>query len=368
MRPSDDRPFVLHLLAPAEFGGLETVVLELAVAQRAAGLNAHCALLLPAGEVSRLEGDLRSAGVPVHRVDVRRRAYRAERAAVRALLRTLEPRLLHTHGYRPDVLHGLGASRRGLATVTTLHGFTGGDLKNRIFEWIQRWVASRAGAAVAVSAQIAERLAASGVSRRRLHLIPNALRPAPLLGRTEARQALGVPASGQQIGWIGRLTVEKAPDLLVEALPSLPSSRVVFVGDGPLRESLERRSAELEVADRVHFTGPLPRAATLLRGLDLLVLSSRTEGTPMVLLEAMHARVPVVATRVGGVPDLLDPSMAWLVAPSDPVALAAAIREALGAGAPVAERTARAAARALEFSPERWAERYRVAYEVALVP
>jgi glycosyltransferase involved in cell wall biosynthesis len=354
------------LLAPAQFGGLETVVRELSTAQRAAGVDAHCALLFPDHLHCEFEYELVAHGIPVHRIPMRRRAYLDERAAVRSALRQLRPTVLHAHGYRPTVLHGDIARELGIAMTATVHGFTGGSMKDRLFDWLVVRSAARAGAAVAVSRPIAERLAAGGVSAERLHLIPNALRATPVLGRAEARLRLGVPADSHVIGWIGRLSHEKAPDVLLEALPLIPASRVVFIGDGPLREGLERRSRELGLSHRVSFLGPIPRAATLLSGIDLLALSSRTEGTPMVLLEAMHARVPIVATRVGGVPDLLDDSMARLVAPSDPAALAAALRASIADDAERAARAVRAEARAEEFSPEQWVARYRLAYDGAL--
>jgi glycosyltransferase involved in cell wall biosynthesis len=113
----------------------------------------------------------------------------------------------------------------------------------------------------------------------------------------------------------------------------------------------------------VKFHGRVPNAATLLRAFDVVVLSSRTEGTPMVLLEAMGAGVPIVATRVGGVPDMLNDDEALLVNPEDPRALAEAIRTALADPAASATRAARARARIdAEFSNKAWLERHIALY------
>ena len=103
----------------------------------------------------------------------------------------------------------------------------------------------------------------------------------------------------------------------------------MFVGDGPERAALVAQAAALGIASRVHFTGMVPEASSILPAFDALVLSSRSEGTPMVLLETIHAGVPIVASAVGGVPDLVPAGSALLVPPNDPVALASAIDQAL---------------------------------------
>jgi glycosyltransferase involved in cell wall biosynthesis len=104
---------------------------------------------------------------------------------------------------------------------------------------------------------------------------------------------------------------------------------VAVIGEGPERPDLEQRVRDAGLADRVRFHGEVLDAAACFRAFDLFVSSSRTEGTPIVLFEAIAAGVPVVATSVGGVPDVLGPDQALLVPPEDPSALAAAIREAL---------------------------------------
>jgi glycosyltransferase involved in cell wall biosynthesis len=104
--------------------------------------------------------------------------------------------------------------------------------------------------------------------------------------------------------------------------------QVSFLGDGAERSRLELLARELGVTPRIRWHGVIPGAGRLARAFDLFVLSSRTEGTPIALFEAMGAGTPVVATAVGGVPDVISPEQGWLVPSDDPVQLAAAIREA----------------------------------------
>jgi glycosyltransferase involved in cell wall biosynthesis len=136
-----------------------------------------------------------------------------------------------------------------------------------------------------------------------------------------------------------------------------------FIGDGPDRTALTQRAEELGIAQHVRFHGRIRDAASFLRAFDVVALSSRTEGTPMVILEAMSAGVPIVATRVGGVPDMLSSQEAMLVPCEDPTALAGAIRSALTEPAASAERASRAHARLIaEFDTHAWLAQYETLY------
>ncbi len=326
-----DRPLELaHVLAPGEFGGLERVVQNLAVGHAQRGHRVHVLAVLDAGAPAPpfLE-PLQAAGVDVVPLDLPRRAYLRERARVRALCRRLRPDVVHTHGYRADVVDSAVARNLGLPTVTTVHGFTGGDVKNRVYEHLQRALLHRFDVVVAVSRALVERLAACGIPTDRLHFLPNAwvadVEPLP---RDLARGQLGIAHDRFHIGWVGRLAHEKGPDIWLEALAhlkDLPLACSVMGGGGEERR-LVRQARRLGLADRIIWHGPVRDAARLFSSFDLFVLSSRTEGTPVVLFEAMAANVPIVATRVGGVPDVVTSAEALLVEPEDPRALAAAVR------------------------------------------
>ena len=358
---------ILHIVAPAQAGGLEEVVVALAAGLAARGHTVRVlALLDREGSRDPITRRLPGAGVEVVPTVLLGRAYARERAAVARACAVFRPDVVHTHGYRPDVLDGGVARRLGIPTVTTVHGFTGGDWKNRLYERLQIRAFRRFDAVAAVSRPIVERLVRAGVPRQRIHLLPNAWagRP-PALDRAAARRALGVPVEGFRIGWVGRLTAEKGADVFVEALARLgdvPVS-VSIVGDGRERGPLEQRARELGLAERIAWHGLVADAAGLYRAFDVFVLSSRTEGTPIALFEAMAAGVPVIATRVGGVPDVVSPAEALLVPAEDPEALASAIRAVLGDPAAAAARAAAARARLeREFGMDPWLDRYEKLY------
>jgi len=355
-------------VVPTAVGGMQGVVRALAAGHRRRGHEVALAAVMPgpaAGEPPLLPS-LRAAGVAVHVVPVAVRGYRRERAAVAALCRSLAPDLVHTHGYRPDVVDAPAARRLGLPVVTTVHGFTGGGWKNRIYERLQLRAFRRFDAVVAVSAPLAEQLARAGTPRERIHLLRNAWTGSgTALGRAEARRALGLPAEGPVVGWIGRLTPEKGPDVMVRAAAALADLGVTtaMVGDGPEGARGRELAARLGIAGRVVWPGIVAEAGRLLAAFDVFVLSSRSEGTPMVLFEAMAASVPVVATGVGGVPDVVGGREAVIVPAEDPAALAGAVRAVLADPGAAAER-ARAAAERLrtEFAEDPWLRRYEEVY------
>ncbi|HEX6535558.1 MAG TPA: glycosyltransferase [Gemmatimonadaceae bacterium] len=367
---------ILHITAPAEVGGLESVVRMLASGHARMGHRVHVAGVIEpqAGNHPFLEA-VAAEGVPTTAIQIPARAYLRERAAVRELCERLRPDVVHTHGYRADVGDAGIARRAGCATVTTVHGFTGGDAKNRLYEWLQVEAFKRFDAVVSVSSAITERLAARGVDPGLIRTIPNAFDPdRPRLARDAARRELGLaPDAGFVVGWVGRLSHEKGADVLLDALALVPGegapARAVIVGDGPEREALVERARLLGIAERVHWLGTIPDAARVFTGFDVFALSSRTEGIPIVLLEAMAARVPVVAARVGGVPDVVSGREALLVSAEDPGGLAAALAAVRDEPSAALERAADARERLeREFSIAPWLARYEALYREVIGP
>lgn len=353
---------ILHSLSPADFGGLESVVEALAAGQIEAGHSIKVVTTVGRQQhhssnhghpsIHPYTARLRNAGIDVLEIHTSLRDVLKQRNAVLAVMEDFQPDIFHSHGYRSDILDLPAARSYGVASVSTLHGFTGGDWKMRIYELLQMQTLKRkANAVVAVSSGVRDR-AAKAVDLSRLHLIPNAftkdledsdalngqglqrskLRTSGLPSSAEARQLLNLPVNATIIGWIGRLSEEKGPDVLVESFALLHSqlqtatprrSRtesgqqgpvlLSVIGDGPLLNELKDRVAELGISDRVIFHGAMPSAGDLIPAYDIVALTSRTEGTPIVLLEAMAAKVPIVATAVGGVPELLSDREARLV-------------------------------------------------------
>jgi glycosyltransferase involved in cell wall biosynthesis len=358
---------VLHLLAPGEVGGLERVVEMLARGQAAAGSEITVAAILDAPRTGHpLLDALGASGIDARACPVPLRGYLRERRAIAALIAEVRPDVVHTHGYRVDVVDAGVARRMGVPTVTTVHGFTGGGGKNRVYEWLQCRAYRRFDAVVAVSRPLSKELQRRGVHPSLVRVLPNAWNTSALPRlRDEARTELHIPRDRWVIGWVGRLSGEKGPDVLLESMPLLGDLpvEVSFIGEGRQLDELRATAAARGVESRVRWHGSVLEAHRLFPAFDVFVLSSRTEGTPIALFEAMAAGVPVIATRVGGVPDVVSEAEAVLVPPEDPAALAHAIRAVRTDPAAAARRAGRAEDRLrTEFNLEPWIEAYEMIY------
>jgi glycosyltransferase involved in cell wall biosynthesis len=270
--------------------------------------------------------------------------YRAVRSQVERLRRERGFDLIDAHYFYPDGVAAAMLGRRlGVPVVITARG-TDVNLiaQHRIPRRMIRWAAGQAGAVVAVSQALKEKLAALGVERERIHVLRNGvdLELFHPEGRDEVRADLELRRP--TLLSVGNLLAFKGHGVVIEALSLLQEYEVVIAGDGPDRAAFEALAGECGVSGRVRFTGSLSQQ-DLRRyycAADALVLASSREGWPNVLLEAMACGTPVIATEVGGVPEIVT---------------------SMSAGTVVKERSARALARAVRelFArpPERAATR-----------
>ena len=363
-------PLVLHVLAPGREGGLEQVVAMISAGQKMNGVHV-AAVLAPGDEVGHpFIARLEALGVPVTSVVVGARSYMKEYRLLRALMHRVKPQLVHTHGYHADVIAGVLARANHIPTVSTAHGFTGGGRRNRLYERIQYLALKRANAVIAVSKPLALHLASGGISPNKIHFVPNAFTPSPNnVSRAAARDRLGIAHDALVAAWVGRLSREKGADVMLDALAQTdPSWRLSIIGDGPERDALRQQAAALGIADRITWHGLVQNAGSLLTAFDAFVLSSRTEGTPITLFEAMHAGVPIVATSVGGVPDVVTSSHAILVPSEQPKMIARALGELAIQPAAAARRSVLARERLLQsYGSAGWLDAIDAVYKAAFM-
>jgi glycosyltransferase involved in cell wall biosynthesis len=259
-----------------------------------------------------------------------------------ALIRTFRPDIVHTHTAKAGLLGRLAARWCGVPVLVhtyhghVLHGYFG-PTGTRLFLAIERWLAHRTNRLLAVSERVRQELLALGVGRPdRFDVLPLGLNLDGFLGaeawRGELRRELGFTEREILVGIVARLVPIKAHEIFLRAAAALarrvPASRFIVVGDGERRADLEALARRLELGDRVRFVGWRGDLQRVYGDLDVVVLTSRNEGSPVSLIEAMAAARPVVATRVGGVPDLVeDGRHGLLVAADDVEALARAIED-----------------------------------------
>lgn len=268
-------------------------------------------------------------------------------AAVRQLVKGTRPKVVHTHMAkagtigRSAVLTSRWAGERPRLVHTfhghVLEGYFGG-LQQRAFLELERRLARRTDVLVAVSPEIHDELLDLGVGKpAQYRVIPLGLDLSRVLAvgtgvqaRGKLRATLGLGSDVPLVGILGRLVPIKDHATLFPALATIPGAHLAVLGDGELRRSLEGLAASLGIADRTHFTGWWDDVPAALADLDVVVLSSRNEGTPVALIEALAAGRPVVATDVGGVRHVVqDGETGWLCPPGDPSALSDLVRRAL---------------------------------------
>jgi glycosyltransferase involved in cell wall biosynthesis len=244
---------------------------------------------------------------------------------LRACLRGFD--VVHTHSSKAGALGRTAAHQLGVGRVVhTFHGFP--------FHQFQSWVRRTAyikiersvGRFTDVFLAVGSAVAAEAITRRiappeRVRTIgvgvAKALNAPGAHDRAEARRMLGVPPGMQVVGTVGRLAFQKAPEDFVAALATLGRGDVfgVWIGDGPLRAQIERLAARRGLSGRMLFTGERPDVAVLLPGLDVFAMASRYEGLPCAIVEAMGAGLPVVATAVNAVPDVVIAGETGLLVP-----------------------------------------------------
>ncbi len=328
--------------------------------------------------------EVRGLGWPVVDLGVGRRFYDARGLAALArlahLVLDLRPDVVHGYLFGPHLFAALAGRLAGVPVVAVAKRNMDDFLTPR--QVVVDRVAHRLATHVtAVSEAVAGTVVALGVPRGRITVIPNGVDAArfadggPTHGAgapmAEARRELGADGS-PLVGSVGCLAARKDYGTLLAALARLTERgtafRAALVGDGVERAALEARAEELGLAPRLRFLGERTGVERLLPGMDVFVLSSREEGIPNALLEAMAAGRPCVATAVGGTPEVLrDGETGWLVPPGDPGALADALAEAL-AHPEEARRRAAAARRAVveDMSIEAMARRHAEFYRRAV--
>jgi glycosyltransferase involved in cell wall biosynthesis len=324
-------PKILYVITLAETGGAQTYVANLlpAVCPRAD-------VIVAAHGPGPLREATSSAGARfVALRHVRRPLHPAHDVLglleLVALMRRERPAIVHANSSKAGILGRLAAAITGVPVrVFTVHGWAfkaHAGVPSRLYRWADRLMAPLTTVTICVAeGERTAGLAAGTCRAERTVVIPNAV-PAGSVPRA-ARD--GDPP---RIAWVGRLAEPKDPLTLVRALALLPSGSfcAAFAGDGPGRVAVERERCALGLEGAAELLGERSDVPALLARSDVFVLASRSEGAPLSVLEAMAAGLPVVASRVGGIPEIVvDGETGVLVEPGDPRPLADALGRLLG--------------------------------------
>lgn len=321
---------IVHLMASPFFGGPERQVL---------GLARHLPVDVQSIFLSFAERGLAQAFLgeaSKHGFECKALVHNTPRlfACIKEVageLQRLRADLVCCSGYKPDIVGWRAARRAGIPVVSISHGWTAATWKVRCYESLDRWVLRKMDAVVCVSRAQAAKVRRAKVPEDRIVTIRNAIGAEAFVEpnlehRVEMARWFSTPPRWL-IGAAGRLSPEKGFSVFLGAAAIVarqrPEAGFVLFGDGPLRAVLEKDIAERGLQGRFVLAGFRSDVMSFLPNLDLAVMSSYTEGLPVILLETGAAGVATVATAVGGIPEVVDNAhTGFLVAPGDAAALA----------------------------------------------
>ncbi len=331
---------ILQLRESSGFYGAENMVIELSKALSAGGCQVIVGILArDRGKIRVFERTAKDHGLSVRVFPVQNVIDMGALFGIRQLIRHRQVHIVHAHGYTSNFYALAGGMGTGVWRIATCHPWAESrySARARFYEKLDLFWLRYFDAVVAVSREVREKILAHRISGDKVQLIANGIditRFSGSIDREAARETLAIPPESLVVGTIGRLSVEKGHRYLIEAVKELREAfanlQVVLVGDGPLRGELEKLARQSGVENQVRFMGKVHNIPLMLALMDVFVLPSLSEGMPMALLEAMAARVPVVATPVGDIPVVIaDGVSGRLVPPENPGALAQVLAELL---------------------------------------
>jgi glycosyltransferase involved in cell wall biosynthesis len=324
---------VLQLISSGGYYGAENMLLNLCASQEKAGCQ-NSLLLFYNVHTPNVEfyERARRHGISVRMVHCKGRAdWRAVRQ-IEEYIREDAVDVVHTHGYKADLYGFLAAWRSNKPIVATCHNWVGGTAALGIYNHLDRLALKRFDALAAVSDEVAQRLLESGVPAEKIKTIANGI-DVQAFEHGQPLPALSV-TGGKVVGTVARLDLQKGFEYLLRAVRELCNSfyglKVVIVGEGPDRKAIEGMVQEYGLQSNVVLAGQQSDMPGVYAAMDIFVLPSLNEGLPMTILEAMAASKPVVATRVGAIPKVInDGENGLLVDPRDTDGLRNAIASLL---------------------------------------
>ena len=335
---------ILYIITKGSWGGAQRYVYELALEAKARG-NTVC---VASGSQGELIQKLNDADIPVVRIpglarDIRLGADMRALLGLMSLMRSVHPDVVHTNSSKAGFIAALAARLSGVRRIIfTAHGWAWNELRPEwqklFFKTLHFLTVFFSHTTIAVSEAVRKDAAWMPLVQKKFVVVRHGVAPLTNMSRSEARLRLeeaagmSLPSSALWIGSLAELHPTKGLDVLIRAFAMLateqPQTILVCVGGGEDAGRLKALSHMLHIEDRVFFTGHVQEAARLLGAFDVFVLPSHSEALGYVLLEAGQASLPVVATNVGGIPEIIvDQETGLLVPSADPEALAKALGE-----------------------------------------
>lgn len=336
---------IAFVLTPVDFGGAEKVNLTLLKSIDRSRFDIHPILLIRPWEnenyfISELKkNNYRYLTIPVaiKPSKIGKDYFRIIRSMnmLFIILRKNKYDIVHTNGYFADIIGVPISKLLGISHISTCHGFIKTDRKLSFYNALNRFTLRFATLVIAVSESIKEQLINNGLEESNISVIQNAVEISNVneslrKDRKEKKSILDLSQDDFVVAYIGRLSEEKGIQHLIKAYSIIEKRnayiRLIIIGDGPDKNKLIELVTKKRLTDKVSFVGFQNDIESWLAAIDIFILPSLTEGTPMALLEAMSFGLPVIASAVGGVPKVIKSMInGILVSPANPNQIADAI-------------------------------------------
>lgn len=361
---------VLHLISSSGMLGAERVILELAEYLRKEGVDVTIGVFENKQNPNlELADYAREKSFDVQVFPCKGRLDKKTIHLIKNYIETEGVQILHSHNYKSN-FYAWRAINNNIRWVVTNHGRRFG-FRLSIYNLLDSLIVRRADRIIAVSEEIYKRIKAKGIGDGRIYLVENGVNLERFSKKVldSLKESLGIKKEALVVGTIGSLSKEKGHLYLMKAIPKVvqkvPKTTFLLIGDGRERSFLEETTSKLNISDRVIFAGTRKDIPEILSILDLFVLPSLKEGLPMSLLEAQAAKVPVVATRVGAIPNVIKNGVTGILVPSkDSATLSDAIIQILSNKKFASEMAEKGFLRIRDhFSSEKMGEKYWSIYK-----
>lgn len=315
---------IVYTISSSGVFGAENIVINEARILREKGFRIGFVLIHPQGDNVFLD-KIKELGFSCHHLVSNRKFDFGAIFKLKNILKREKCNLVHSNKYKADIISLIAARMMGIPIITTVHGWCSEDLKARIYEKMQAFSWRFFNQVICVSEFYRQKALSFGVSKDKVTVVHNSI----VTGDYKTIQSkgtylldkYGIPADHFVIGIIGRLSLEKGHCYFIEAANKLaqkiPNISFVIAGDGKEKQNIKELIDKFNLEKRVYMLGHIKNIKEIYALSNAVVISSLREGLPTVLLEAMLYGIPVVATRVGGIPEVIQDKIEGLLVPAE---------------------------------------------------
>ena len=367
---------ILQVIAPIGMGGAENVLLNINnLIDKSRYRLSFCLFINPKRGRNELYERLKEFGCDVSVISMLIRKF--PRGDISGLVRVINSNridIVHTHGYRSDILGLIASKITKRPLVSTVHGWTSESSKVILYEYIQKKIMRYLDMIMPVSQQIYDELLEKGMNRQRMRKVSNIIDYRSfetIKNHHNLRSQYNIHKDSPVIGTVGRLGKEKGHIVFLQAIGIVkqhyPNIKALIIGEGDQKEELSKFVTKERMDETVCFCGFQKNVAEFYSLFDIFVLPSVTEGLPLVLLEAMYFKKPIVASKVGGIPEVIVHGLTGeLVPPGEPIPFAESILRFLDDKS-YAKKVGTAGHKYLlkNFNPEGWIQAIENVYQSA---